>query len=102
MERVAKLGSVGDVVTVKNGYARNFLIPNNLALFASEQNLKSIESLLKQQELKNAKENGTKLDAQKLINDFMTEGQRWDKRGMAGIRSIAQDLIWFGLGEFLV
>ena len=49
-------------------------------------------------ELKNAKENGTKLDAQKLINDFMTEGQRWDKRGMAGIRSIAQDLIWFGLG----
>jgi len=49
-------------------------------------------------ELQEAKKNGTELDAQKLINDFMTEGQRWDKRGMAGIRSIAQDLIWFGLG----
>ena len=31
MERVAKLGSVGDVVTVKNGYARNFLIPQGKA-----------------------------------------------------------------------
>ena len=49
-------------------------------------------------ELQEAKKTGTKLDAVKLIEDFMTEGQRWDKRGMACIRSIAQDLIWFGLG----
>ena len=56
IQDVSNLGKIGDSVNVKNGYARNFLIPNNLALFASEQNLKSIESLLKQQELKNAKE----------------------------------------------
>ena len=50
-------------------------------------------------ELKNAEATGTKLDAVKLIEEFMTEGQRWDKRGMAGIRSIAQDLVWFGAGS---
>ena len=39
MERVAKLGSVGDVVTVKNGYARNFLIPQGKAKRASKENI---------------------------------------------------------------
>jgi large subunit ribosomal protein L9 len=38
LERVAKLGQMGDVVTVKNGYARNFLLPNGKALRANETN----------------------------------------------------------------
>ncbi len=50
-------------------------------------------------ELENAEKTGKKIDAVKLIEEFMTEGQRWDKRGIAGIRSIAQDLPWFGLGS---
>ena len=49
-------------------------------------------------DLKENQKTGKKIDAVNLIEDFLTEGQRWDKRGMAGIRSIAQDLIWFGLG----
>jgi len=49
-------------------------------------------------DLKEHQKTGKKIDAVNLIEDFLTEGQRWDKRGMAGIRSIAQDLIWFGLG----
>ena len=55
IQDVDNLGKIGDSVNVKNGYARNFLIPNKLALFANDQNMKSIESMLKQQELKNAK-----------------------------------------------
>ena len=39
MERVAKLGSVGDVVTVKNGYARNFLIPQGKAKRATTESI---------------------------------------------------------------
>ena len=36
LERVEKLGAIGDVVTVKNGFARNFLLPNKKALRANE------------------------------------------------------------------
>jgi large subunit ribosomal protein L9 len=38
LERIEKLGSIGDVVTVKNGFARNYLLPNNKALRANERN----------------------------------------------------------------
>ena len=50
-------------------------------------------------ELQEAKKNGTELDAQKLINDFMTEGQRWDKRALAGITSVISDLGVYGAGS---
>ncbi|MDK4697896.1 50S ribosomal protein L9 [Kingella negevensis] len=43
LERVAGLGNLGDVVTVKNGYARNFLIPTAKAKRATEANLKEFE-----------------------------------------------------------
>ena len=43
LERVAGLGNLGDVVTVKNGYARNFLIPSAKAKRATEANLKEFE-----------------------------------------------------------
>ena len=36
---IKKLGKIGDLVEVKNGYARNFLFPNNMALRNSEKNL---------------------------------------------------------------
>lgn len=42
-EDIEKLGGVGDVVTVKDGYARNFLIPRGLAKMATSSNLKIIE-----------------------------------------------------------
>jgi len=44
LEKVEKLGSIGDVVTVKNGYARNFLLPNKKALRANEANKKVFEA----------------------------------------------------------
>ena len=44
LERVEKLGQIGDVVTVKTGFARNFLLPNKKALRANEANRKLFES----------------------------------------------------------
>ena len=43
LERIARLGAVGDVVKVKNGFARNFLFPQKKALRASEENKKVFE-----------------------------------------------------------
>src|SRR4029077_7062469 len=68
MEKVVNLGGLGDVVKVKDGYARNFLIPHGKAKRATEQNLKAFESrraeLEKAQgeQLSKAQERGTKLE----------------------------------------
>ena len=43
LERVEKLGAIGDVVTVKNGFARNYLLPNKKALRANDANRKLFE-----------------------------------------------------------
>ncbi len=53
LERVAKLGQMGDVVSVKEGYARNFLLPQKKALRASEANIKSFEDQKAQLEARN-------------------------------------------------
>lgn len=48
IQDVNNLGGANEVVTVKNGYARNFLIPKKLAVEASPSNLKQLEERLKQ------------------------------------------------------
>ncbi len=53
LERVAKLGQMGDVVTVKDGYGRNFLLPQGKALRASEANIKGFEARKAQLEAQN-------------------------------------------------
>jgi large subunit ribosomal protein L9 len=58
-EDVDKLGRRGDVVTVKPGYARNFLLPNKLAVEATSGNLKAIERIRGAL----AKKTATELDA---------------------------------------
>ena len=54
LERVEKLGAIGDVVTVKNGFARNYLLPNKKALRANEANRKLFEVNRKKIEADNA------------------------------------------------
>src|SRR4051794_24181446 len=44
LERIEKLGAIGDVVKVKNGYARNFLLPNGKALRANDSNRKVFDA----------------------------------------------------------
>ena len=60
---VEKLGKVGDVVKVKEGFARNFLFPNNMAFLATPGNLKKIEA---QKVKKAALEEQTKKEAEAL------------------------------------
>jgi large subunit ribosomal protein L9 len=72
MEKVVNLGSLGDVVKVKDGFARNFLIPQGKAKRATEANLKEFESrradLEKKanEQLKGAQERAEKLEGQKV------------------------------------
>ncbi len=54
LERVEKLGKIGDVVRVKPGYARNFLLPQGKALRANKQNLAKFEAERSAIEAKNA------------------------------------------------
>ncbi|MCX7890290.1 MAG: 50S ribosomal protein L9 [Rhodobacteraceae bacterium] len=63
LERVAKLGQMGDVVKVKEGYARNFLLPQGKALRASEANLKAFEGRKAQLEAQNLE---TRREAEKI------------------------------------
>ena len=54
LERVEKLGKLGDVVTVKPGYARNYLLPTGKALRANKENLEKFESERTEREARNA------------------------------------------------
>ena len=45
LENIGKAGSIGEIIDVKRGYARNFLISKNKALFASKENIKEVEKI---------------------------------------------------------
>jgi large subunit ribosomal protein L9 len=69
LERISKLGGMGEVVDVKPGYARNFLLPSKKALRATEANIKKFESERKGLEAQNLE---TKKEAESIkseIND---------------------------------
>lgn len=63
LERVEKLGAMGDVVSVKPGYARNYLLPEKKALRASKENIAYFEAKKKHLEAENEK---SKKEAEKL------------------------------------
>ena len=67
LERVEKLGAIGDVVKVKDGFARNFLLPNKKALRANEANRKVFESNRARIESDNA---SRRADAEKDAGKF--------------------------------
>ena len=66
LERVEKLGHIGDVVNVKNGFARNYLLPNKKALRANESNRKLFEANRAKIEADNAERRS---DAEKSAKD---------------------------------
>ena len=45
LENLRKIGSIGDVINVKRGFARNYLISNKKALYASKENIKQVEKI---------------------------------------------------------
>ena len=97
LERVAKLGAMGEVVKVKEGYARNFLLPNKKALRANEANRKVFEANRSKIEADNA---SRRADAEKhsenvegrsvvLIRASSNAGQLY---GSVSVRDIADAL----------
>ena len=97
LERIEKLGAIGDVVKVKNGYARNFLLPNGKALRANESNRKVFEANREKIEATNAERRGQaeteskKIDGAKiqLIRQASNAGQLY---GSVTARDIAEAL----------
>lgn len=73
LERIRKLGQMGDVVTVKDGYARNYLLPQNKALRANEVNKKRFETERAELEARNlelkgeAEQVGKKVEGQSFV-----------------------------------
>jgi len=67
LERVEKLGAIGDVVKVKDGFARNYLLPNKKALRANEANRKVFEANRARIESENA---SRRADAEKEAGNF--------------------------------
>ena len=86
LERVAKLGQMGEVVAVKDGYARNFLLPQGKALRATEANLKRFETDRAQLEARNLE---LKKEAEKVAG-------RLDGRTFVVIRSAADGGALYG------
>jgi large subunit ribosomal protein L9 len=86
LERVAKLGQMGEVVRVKAGYARNFLLPQGKALRATEANLKVFESQRAQLEARN-------LEARK---EAAAVAAKLDGQGFVVIRSAADSGALYG------
>ncbi|MEO1436720.1 MAG: 50S ribosomal protein L9 [Bacteroidota bacterium] len=58
LEDVEKLGNAGEIVSVKNGYGRNYLIPQKLAVIANKSNRAIVEERMRQEAAKMAKRKG--------------------------------------------
>lgn len=97
LERIEKLGAIGDVVTVKDGYARNYLLPNKKALRSNEANRKLFEANRAKIEADNA---ARRADAEKvagsvdgakvvLIRQASNAGQLY---GSVSVRDIVEAL----------
>ncbi|MBO9519060.1 MAG: 50S ribosomal protein L9 [Porphyrobacter sp.] len=97
LERIEKLGTIGDVVTVKDGYARNFLLPNKKALRANESNRKVFEANRERLETENAQRRdeaaqaGASVDGAEfvLIRASSNSGQLY---GSVSVRDVADAL----------
>lgn len=104
LERIARLGQMGDVVRVKDGYARNFLLPRGKALRANEANKKDFESRRTQLEARNlalkgeAEKIAEKLDGQSFIV-IRQAGETGQLYGSVSTRDIAETV---GAGGFSV
>lgn len=101
LERVEKLGAIGDVVKVKDGFARNFLLPNKKAMRANEANRKVFEANRARIEADNAakradaeKDAGSFKDVQvTLIRQSSNVGQLY---GSVAVRDLVEALIEAG------
>ena len=71
LENVGKVGSIGEIIDVKRGFARNFLISKKKALFASKENIKEVEKI----KLELGKKDQERKNEAKLINEKIKNKQ---------------------------
>ena len=70
LENVRKIGSIGEIINVKRGFARNYLISKKKALFASKENIKEVEKI--KQEL-NKKDQDKKKEAKSILEKIQNK-----------------------------
>ncbi len=97
LEKIEKLGSLGDVVEVKNGYARNFLLPKEKALRATSENIKYFEDKADELKKKNDAEISEATKELNKLNDktfivIRQAGENGQLFGSATSRDIAKIL----------
>jgi large subunit ribosomal protein L9 len=99
LERVANLGQMGEVVRVKDGFARNFLLPRGKALRATQDNRKRFETMKVELEARNlelkseAEKVGSKLDGQSftVLRQAAEGGQLYGSVSPRDIAALASD-----------
>jgi large subunit ribosomal protein L9 len=104
LEKIEKLGQLGDVVIVKNGYARNFLLPKAKALRATDENLKYFESKSVEIRKKNDTEMASAAKLSESINNktfvvLRQAGENGQLFGSVTTRDIANILSEDGIPE---
>jgi len=97
LERIARLGAIGDVVKVKNGYGRNFLIPQKKALRASAESKKLFEERRHIIEEQNAQAKGIAEEKAKTLNGMAVTlvrqaSQEGKLYGSVSVRDVADAL----------
>ena len=78
LENLRKIGSIGEIIDVKRGFARNFLISNKKALYASKENVAEVEKI--KSDL-NKKDNEKKKEAQKISEQI--NGKEYEIRKLS-------------------
>ena len=71
LENFRKLGAIGDIIEVKRGFARNFLISNKKALFASKQNIKEVEKIKQELSKKDLEKKKHAIEIHEKIKVFL-------------------------------
>ena len=73
LESLHKIGKAGEVVTVKDGYANNFLIPNKKAIVANKQNKKTLDTRIVEINKKNEEKVATAIKKQESMQNISLE-----------------------------
>ena len=103
LDKIAHLGGLGDKVKVRNGYARNFLLPQKKAVLATEENLKKFEAERLQYaakiaaELSAAQERANKITELGSVTIASNAGDEGKLFGSVGTRDIAEALTAAGI-----
>ena len=84
LENLKKIGSIGEIIDVKRGFARNFLIANNKALYASKENVTKVEKI--------------KSELSKKDNEKKQEAKRISEQVIDGVEK-SRPAVMYDIGE---